>query len=106
MAGELCTTTRRQLRRRVEPLNRYSVTSLHRYIGDRFTNYDLTNHELRSQPREQLLMNIVESAVAKNRHDVVASQHRHDSIDNCIRVLFVKCRPPGGRNCIDNCLRL
>src|SRR4029077_10334389 len=46
-----------------------------------------------AQTREQFLVNVVESAVAENGDNIFRLQHRRDSIDNRIRVLFVKRGP-------------
>src|SRR5437879_13138228 len=68
-AGLLCTTIRARRRWLVKSLN-----------------------ESRMQPREQLLMNVVESAVTENHDHIFWPQHWNDSIHNGIGAVFVKRR--------------
>ena len=42
---------------------------------------------------QQLLVDVVEAAIAENDNDVFLLEHRHDSIDNRVRVFFVERRP-------------
>ena len=50
--------------------------------------------QLCPQSRQQFLVDVVETAVAKNGDDVFLFQQRHDAIDNRVRVFFVKRRTP------------
>jgi len=48
-----------------------------------------------AQAREKLLMDIVEAAIAENHDHVFWSEHRNDSVHNCVRILLVERRPAG-----------
>src|SRR5438034_2540264 len=58
----------------------------------------------RAQPREKLLVDVIESAVTKNDYHIFWLHHGHNSVHDGIGVTFVKGRPAGLSNRSHNSL--